>query len=52
MLQYFMAVWHILWRFGIFRGYLVYFSRFGKLYQENKQSYFIRVPTPIKLDLY
>jgi hypothetical protein len=39
---YFMAIWYILWQFGIFDGYLVYFvkiwyifSRFGMLYQEK-----------------
>jgi hypothetical protein len=30
-----MAIWYILWPFGIFYGYLVYFSRFGMLYQEK-----------------
>jgi hypothetical protein len=27
--------WYILWPFGIFYGHLVYFSRFGMLYQVN-----------------
>jgi hypothetical protein len=35
MLVYFMAIWSILWPFGIFYGYLAYFSRFGMLYQEK-----------------
>jgi hypothetical protein len=30
---YFMAIWYILWQFGIFYGYIVYFSRFGMLCQ-------------------
>jgi hypothetical protein len=42
-LVYFVAFWYILWPFGIFCGhlvyvfydYLVYFSRFGILYQEK-----------------
>jgi hypothetical protein len=29
------AIWYILWPFGIFYGYLVYFSRFGMLYPEK-----------------
>jgi hypothetical protein len=28
-------IWYSLWPFGIFYGYLAYFSRFGKLYQEK-----------------
>jgi hypothetical protein len=28
-----MAIWYILWPFGIFFGHLVYFSRFGKSQQ-------------------
>jgi hypothetical protein len=28
---YFMAIWFILWPFGIFCGHLVHFSRFGML---------------------
>jgi hypothetical protein len=35
MLEYFMAIWYILWPFGMSYGYLVYFSRFGMLYQEK-----------------
>jgi hypothetical protein len=42
MLVYFMTIWsilsslwYILWPFGIFYGFMVYFSRFGMLYQEN-----------------
>jgi hypothetical protein len=31
----FVAIWYILWTFGIFRGYMVYFSRFGMLHQEK-----------------
>jgi hypothetical protein len=29
------AIWYILWSFGIFYGHLVYFSRFGMLYEEK-----------------
>jgi hypothetical protein len=39
---YFIAIWYILWSFGIFYGHLVYFvaflvhfSRFGMLHQEK-----------------
>jgi hypothetical protein len=32
-LVYFTAVWYMLWPFGLLFGYLVYFSRFGILYQ-------------------
>jgi hypothetical protein len=32
---YFTDIWYILWPFGIFYGYVVYFSRFGVLYQEQ-----------------
>jgi hypothetical protein len=32
---YFGAIRHILWPVGIFHGYLVYFSRFGMLYQRK-----------------
>jgi hypothetical protein len=43
MLAHLIATWsilrpfgvHILWPFSIFHGYLVYFSRFGMLYQEK-----------------
>jgi hypothetical protein len=35
MLVYFMAIRHIVQVFGIFYGNLVYFTRFGKLWQEN-----------------
>jgi hypothetical protein len=28
-LEYFMAIWYILWQFGIVCGQLVYFSYFG-----------------------
>jgi hypothetical protein len=31
----FIAIWSILWLFGKFCGYLLYFSRFGMLYQEK-----------------
>jgi hypothetical protein len=41
-LAYFMAIWHILWPFGIFYGHLAYFMAiwyifpcFGMLYQEK-----------------
>jgi hypothetical protein len=34
-LVYFTAIWSSLWPFGIFDGYLVYISRFGKLCQEK-----------------
>jgi hypothetical protein len=34
-LVYFTAICHILWTFGIFTGYLVYFSHFGMLQQEK-----------------
>jgi hypothetical protein len=34
-LVYFVSVWYTLWPFGIIYGYLVYFSRFGILYQEK-----------------
>jgi hypothetical protein len=30
-----MTIWYILWSFGIFYGYLVYFSRLGRLYQKK-----------------
>jgi hypothetical protein len=32
---YVMAIWYILWPFGIFYGHLVFFPRFGFLYQEK-----------------
>jgi hypothetical protein len=32
---FFTAIWYILLPFGTFYGYLVYFSRFGMLYQEK-----------------
>jgi hypothetical protein len=32
---YFKAVWYLLWPFGTFYCYLVYFSRFGMLYGEK-----------------
>jgi hypothetical protein len=28
-LEYFMAIWHNVWQFGIVCGHLVYFSHFG-----------------------
>jgi hypothetical protein len=31
----FTAIWYTLWPFGIFIGDLIYFSRFGMLYQEK-----------------
>jgi hypothetical protein len=34
-LEYFTAVRYNLWQFGIVCSYLVHFSRFGILYQEN-----------------
>jgi hypothetical protein len=34
-LVYFTAIGNILWPFGIFKGHLLYFSRFGILYQEK-----------------
>jgi hypothetical protein len=33
-LKYLTAIWYILWTFGIFCGYFVFFSRFG-MYQEK-----------------
>jgi hypothetical protein len=30
-----MAIWYILWSFGIFSGYLVDYFRFGMLQQEK-----------------
>jgi hypothetical protein len=38
MLVYFMAIWYILWPFGIVYGYLVYFSRLGLLYEGKYDS--------------
>jgi hypothetical protein len=40
MLLYYMAIWSTLYLFGIFRGllvhgYLIFFPRFGMLYQEK-----------------
>jgi hypothetical protein len=35
---YFTAIWYILWSFGTFYGYLVYFSRFGMFHQEKSGS--------------
>jgi hypothetical protein len=35
ILAYFMAIWYILWPFGIFYVYLVYFYHFGMLYNEK-----------------
>jgi hypothetical protein len=35
MLIFFTAIWSIVWPFGIFVGYLGYFSRFGMLYKEK-----------------
>jgi hypothetical protein len=32
---FFPNIWDILWPFGTFCGHLVYFSRFGMLYQEK-----------------
>jgi hypothetical protein len=34
-LVYFTGIWSSLWPFSIFYGYLVYFSHFGVLHQEN-----------------
>jgi hypothetical protein len=34
-LVYFIATWYILWSLNTFYGFLVYFFRFGMLYQEN-----------------
>jgi hypothetical protein len=34
-LAYFTTIWYILWPFGMFYGYLVYFSRFGMFGQEK-----------------
>jgi hypothetical protein len=34
-LVYFMPILYVLWTFGVFYGYFVYFSRFGMLYQEK-----------------
>jgi hypothetical protein len=35
ILVYIMAIWYILWQFGIFCGHLEYFNRFGTLYYEK-----------------
>jgi hypothetical protein len=35
ILVYFMAIWYILWPFGIFMFIWYQFSRFGILYQEK-----------------
>jgi hypothetical protein len=32
---YFTTIWYILWPFGIFYDYLVYFTRFGTFFQEK-----------------
>jgi hypothetical protein len=34
-LTYLIFIWYILWPLDIFNTYLVYFSRFGLLYQEQ-----------------
>jgi hypothetical protein len=34
-LAYFTSIWYILWQLAIVYGYVVYFSRFGMLYQEK-----------------
>jgi hypothetical protein len=34
-LVYFVVIGYILWSLGIFCGHLVYFPRYGKLYQEK-----------------
>jgi hypothetical protein len=34
-LAHFTGIWYMLWPFGIFYGYFVYFFRFGMLYQEK-----------------
>jgi hypothetical protein len=34
-LVYFMAIWYILWPFGIFYACFKYIPRFGELYQEK-----------------
>jgi hypothetical protein len=34
-LVYFMAIWYVIRTLGIFCGNLVYFPRFGTLYQEK-----------------
>jgi hypothetical protein len=44
----FLAIWYILWEFSIFCGYLVYFSRFGTLYQE-KSGNPARIPKIFRL---
>jgi hypothetical protein len=44
MLVYFMTIWSILWLFGLFDGYLVYFPRFGILHQEKSGN-----PVALKL---
>jgi hypothetical protein len=31
----FLAIWNILWRFGIFCEHLVHFSGFGIMYQQK-----------------
>jgi hypothetical protein len=35
MFRYFVAIWNILWRFGIFYDHLVHFPGFGIMYQEK-----------------
>jgi hypothetical protein len=34
-LVYFMAIWYILWPFGISYGYLIHFPPFVMLYEEK-----------------
>jgi hypothetical protein len=33
--KYYMAIWNILWTFGVFYNHLVHFSGFGIVYQEK-----------------
>jgi hypothetical protein len=45
-LVHFMVIWYILWTFGIFCGNLVYFPRFGILYQEKSVN-----PAPRRISI-
>jgi hypothetical protein len=46
-LEYFMAIWHNVWQFGIVCDYLVYFSHFGmfgqrKIWQPCSELMFLK----------